>query len=391
MPFAEPTEIINKEPDHICGCGGDVEMLPGYQAKQKVDFRVLLSITEERVCTGRCIKCGKIHKGAFSEGFVNPVGYGPGLKAIVTCLNAYANVSVNKTAELLSSITGGRLNISDGTVVNIMHEFAIKLGPTIDAIKARLIAGGFLCVDETGCRVNGGLDWLQIFAGDDCVLFGRNDKRGGLLYEDVDLIEMFAGILVHDHLSSYYRYNHLTHAECNTHILRYLNAVTEILKHPWAKDMAELLCGANELRNACMAAGKQSLPDGEAERIRGQYIAMLDAGVVEYEAATAGKKNISYYDEERRLLARLREFADQHLLFLTDFTAPFSNNLSEQGARFAKGKVKTAGCFRSRQGVDDYARAASLIATLRKQGVCVFDTVRGVFNGVDPPFVAADP
>ena len=386
----DPTDVIDKKPAHICGCGGEVELFPGFHAKQNVDARVVLSITEERVHTGLCTKCGKVHAGVFSEGFVNPVGYGANLKAIVACLNAYANVPVNKTAEFISSITGGKVNISDGTVVNIVHELASKLDATIDAIKARLISGGALGVDETGLYVNGGQAWLQIFAGNDSVLFGRNDKRSGFCHEGADLIEMFTGILVHDHLSSYYRYKHLSHAECNTHALRYLTAVIEILKHNWAKDMAALLRDANERRNVRIAAGMHSLSDGEAESVRKQYMAILDTGDAEYKTATEGKSNISYYDEERKLLRRLRKFADQHLLFLTNFDVPFTNNLSEHGARFAKSKMKTAGCFRSYKGADDYARNASLIATLRKQGIGVYGAIRGVFSGIDPPFVTAE-
>jgi transposase len=389
--YPEPTVVIKKDPPHVCTCGGKVVPLPGFRAKQRVDIRVLAEIIEERALSGRCEGCGKIHEGVFSDGFVNCVQYGTGIKAVVACLNAYANVPVNKTAEFLSSITDGLVCISDGTVVNIIHELADGLAGTIDAIKNMLVAGGCLGVDETGCRVDGKLDWLQIFAGSDCVLFGRNDSRSGFFHEGADLIEMFTGILVHDHLSSYYRYKHLSHAECNSHILRYLKSIIEILKHPWAAGMAKLLREANERREECIENGRDSMEKGESDRIHDEYMQVLDAGDAEYEAAIAGKKNISYYDEERRLLKRMREYAGQHLLFLTDFNAPFTNNVSEHGARFFKSKIKTAGCFRSQKGADDYARVASLIATLRKQKLHVYGTVKDVFGGVPPPFVTVAP
>ena len=50
-------------------------------------------------------------------------------------------------------------------------------------------------------------------------------------------------------------------------------------------------------------------------------------------------------------------------------------------------KKKVIGCFRSEKGADDYARVASLISTLRKQKLNVFDTIRDAFSGIPPPFV----
>jgi transposase len=84
----------------------------------------------------------------------------------------------------------------------------------------------------------------------------------------------------------------------------------------------------------------------------------------------------------------LGEYAEEHLRFITDFDAPFDNNCAEQGVRFFKGKVKTAGCFRSDSGADAYARIASLISTLKKQDMNVFATIEDIFDGIDPVFTA---
>ena len=52
----------------------------------------------------------------------------------------------------------------------------------------------------------------------------------------------------------------------------------------------------------------------------------------EYNAAKS-----QYYDSERCLKSRLREYVDDHLRFLTDFRIDFTNNLAERGLR----KIKT--------------------------------------------------
>ena len=62
------------------------------------------------------------------------------------------------------------------------------------------------------------------------------------------------------------------------------------------------------------------------------------------------------------------------------------NNGSERSARFFKGKLKVAGCFRSEEGAKNYAKIASLISTLKKQGANVYVSINDIFNGILPTF-----
>ena len=387
--FANPTKIIEQRPPEHCACGGGIKCGDVYTAKQQIDVLVVPVITEERVYTGYCTRCGCKHSGIFSEGYVNPVQYGTGLKAMIASLNAYANVTDHKIAEFLKSVTSDLIRISDGTVVNIMHELSAELEETITVIRERLIASKVLHADETGCRVNGSLDWMQIFCNEEYTLFGRNDKRGGLCVENDEILLFFTGVLVHDHFKTYYNYEHITHAECNAHILRYLEAIIKIQHHAWAQEMSTFLRTTLHRKKELLAAGCSSFPPESQQKIRSRYDEILAAGQAEYDAAVAGKKNITYYNEERCLLKRLKEYADQHLLFIMNFDVPFDNNSAEQGARFLKSKKKAAGCFRSEKGADDYARVASLIATLRKQKLNVYETLRDAFCGIPPAFVTS--
>jgi len=217
-------------------------------------------------------------------------------------------------------------------------------------------------------------------------LYGRSPKRGTPNDEMNALLLLFTGILVHDHLSSYYGYKHVSHAECNVHVLRYLKAVAEIMHHPWAKEMADLLKAANERKKELLDAGREAMDTKELESIRNRYNEILNKGTEEYEAAIAGKKNTTYYTEERRLLARLKEYIEEHLRFLADFTVPFSNNAAEHGARHIKGKKKVSGGFRSDSGADNYATIASVSATIRKHGKSAYLAYRKAFIGDIPRF-----
>ena len=382
--FQNPSKIIEKRPKTICSCGGVVQCGDEYTPKQVVDIKVVVDVVG--VYSGQCECCSKVYYGEFSEEFINPVQYGSNVKTLIALLTGYGNVPVNKTVDILNGISGGGLNLSEGTVVNFQKNLAEKIQQPLEIIKQRLIQCNVLGADETGCRVNGKLNWIQVFSNSQYTLFGFNKKRGDLYADDMDILDLFTGILVHDHFKSYYGYKLMTHAECNAHILRYLQAVIEIIKHPWAIDLAELFRDANKLKKHYLAMGRNSIDEIELTCISTRYDEILEAGKTQYAVATENNKNISYFNDERLLLIRLGEYKQEHLRFLTNFDVPFDNNGSERDARFFKGKLKVAGCFRSDEGAINYAKIASLISTLRKQGANVYVSINDIFNGILPTF-----
>jgi len=379
-PFPDPTEIVERRPDETCGCGGAVRLAGRHTSKQVADIVVTIKVTEERALFGYCDKCGKRHDGTFSEGYVNPVNYGMDLKALVAFLNTRMNLPVNKVAELLRVLTDSRVRLSDGSVVNIVDELAKKSAPIVESIKEELIRCGLLLADETGCRINGSLEWFQIFTNDRLLLLGHNKKRGALLFEGTDILLLFSGILVHDHFMSYYRYDHLLHGECNEHIDRRLKAVYEILKHEWAQELRSFFFDADKRKKELMDEGKYFSEQEEKEYFR-RFLEILDRGGAEYQKAVEGKQTIIRYNEERCLLKRLREYADEHLRFITNPEVPRGNNGAERGAKEGKRKVRVSGGFRSDKGADNYARATSVIGTMRKNDMNVFQGLKDILLG----------
>jgi hypothetical protein len=382
--FENPTEIIEIKPAACINCNHASECGQSYSAKQKVDIQFTVNIIEERVYSASCPYGRQIDKVSFSEGYNKPVQYGENLKSAVALISEHGCVSVSKTAEIINSLSGGILSISWGTITNIQRELSNKLEDTINTIKAGLCAGEVMGADETGCRVNGSLSWIQVFCNERFTLFGLNAKRGDI-DGDMGILTYFVGILIHDHFSSYYNYDSITHAECNEHILRHIKSLIEIFKHEWLIEMSDLLKSACHEKNELVRAGETAMPEEIIEKFSEVYDAILEKGKSEYEAATQGnKKREKYHTDERRLLTRLAEFKDEHLLFLKDFTAPFTNNGSERDIRVFKGKLKVSGCFRSDEGAMIFARIMSLIKTLRKQNLNVFEGIRSVFLGKVP-------
>jgi transposase len=87
----------------------------------------------------------------------------------------------------------------------------------------------------------------------------------------------------------------------------------------------------------------------------------------------------SYKDEERRLIVRLGEYKDNHLLFMYDFNIPFSNNRAEADIRPAKRK-QNIGIFRSKVGAKYYLPIRSFISTFLKNNKNVFRGIKDAFN-----------
>ena len=80
----------------------------------------------------------------------------------------------------------------------------------------------------------------------------------------------------------------------------------------------------------------------------------------------------------------MREHADEVLLFVSDLSVHFTNNLGERAIRMPKVKQKISGCFRTLKGAENFAIIRSYLDTLYKQGHNLIEVLRLAFQG-NPP------
>lgn len=90
--------------------------------------------------------------------------------------------------------------------------------------------------------------------------------------------------------------------------------------------------------------------------------------------------------EEKKLLNRREKYKQNHLLFMHDFRVPFDDNMSERDLRKAKNRQKMAGGFRKASGHEMYCRILTIIETLKRRKMGIFENIRLLFMGTPAIF-----
>ena len=72
---------------------------------------------------------------------------------------------------------------------------------------------------------------------------------------------------------------------------------------------------------------------------------------------------------------RLEKYKENHLLFLKNFDAAFSNNMSERDLRKCKNRQKMIGGFRTNDGLTMFADLPSVVETARRHGKLALETL----------------
>jgi hypothetical protein len=91
------------------------------------------------------------------------------------------------------------------------------------------------------------------------------------------------------------------------------------------------------------------------------------------------------------MVKRLLKYEQETLLFMLDFSVPFTNNLAERDIRMPKAKQKISGGFRSKNGADYYARIRGFVSTVKKRGKRVMEGLKSVFQNNAPSFLFDEP
>lgn len=368
-----PTKTIELPPPDEYVNNPDYEPTGRTIRRQRIGLKVLPYTEEYMAIEFKNKKTGKLVYAEFPVGFENDVNYDGSVKAFAFLLNNYCNVSIDKTREFLSDLTGGALQISKGMIWGLSKEFSEKTKAEQTEAFLNLVAAPVLHVDFTTAKVNGKNVNIAVCATPQETAYYAREKKG---HEGVKgtPAELNPNVLVHDHDRTFYSYGRL-HQECLIHVLRYLLDSTQNEKNlTWNTKMRELLREMIHYRNSLEP--DEDLDPVKVKAFEERFGQILDIADEEYEYEPPNK----YYMEGFNLKERLREFKEAHLLFLHDKNVPANNNLAERLLRIFKRKQRQVMSFRSFESLNYLCQSLTMLARIQNDNANLYESVSRIFS-----------
>jgi transposase len=378
-------------PDRCERCDTPLDGAPecGRQRRQVVDVGAAPppTVTEYQRISKMCPCCGKVTTPGWDDPAVpaehadtvaasgSPVRIGPETLARAALLTCAHYLPVGRARDLLEALTA--IDVSTGFLAGIRGRAARRLEKRFLTHMRTLLAGApVLHADETPGRAAGTLSYVHVACTEYLTLMHVGDRSaktidaGGVLGE-------FTGVLVRD---GYAGYEHLkaVHAWCGAHLLRDLRSISDADPEGqlWALAMATTLLDANHAAHEARDRGADRLDEATLKQIRNHYLGALARGDTDNQG-----EHGKLADKARTLIRRFRRFEDMILRFVADLSVPFTNNEAERAVRPVKIQQRTSGgCWRSLQGLTDFAIVQSYLDTATKWGQDKLDVLRQLFT-----------
>lgn len=299
---------------------------------------------------------------------INPLTYSHHFKASVVYLNQRGTVPLQRLSEMMSDISRGTIQLQPSTISKWCQECHIKSREIQERILDDILHEHVCHVDETGIKISGENRWIHVITNDKGAYFicteNRGEKEGGT----ISLLDLYTGVLVHDHFKTYQKLLLCKHAECNAHIDRYLKSGIDFDKNEECQKLLELMHEILHRKHTLIDEGKSSMEADEITGYEKRYEEIIKNGLKKYDESNP---NVSKKIEPDyiKTLRRMLEFKEEHLRFMKDFTVPYTNNKAEKMCRVVKAHKNISQQFVTIRGGEAYASIISIIQTanIRKE------------------------
>jgi len=387
----DPDETLQIRPVRCLSCAASLRRAEecGRQRRQIVDVvpGPPPKITEYQRISKSCPCCGAVTTPGWDDEAVpaehadivaapgSPVRIGPETLARAALLTCAHFVPVGRARDLLEKLCA--IEVSTGFLAGIRGRAARRLEKKFLSHMRALLAGvPVLHVDETPGRAAGSLAYVHVACTEYLTLMHVGDRTK----ETIDaggVLAAFTGVLVRD---GYAGYEHLqaVHAWCGAHLLRDLRSISDADPDGqlWALAMATTLLDANRAAHAARERGADRLDQAILSQIHNYYRGALARGDTDNR-----DEHTTLADKARTLITRFRRYEDMILRFATDLTVPFTNNTAERACRPVKIQQRTSGgCWRTLQGLIDFAIVQSYLDTATKWGRDKLEALHELFT-----------
>ena len=331
-------------------------------------------VTEYQLLTHQC-PCGAQVAGPAPAGVAAPVSYGPGAAALAVYVGVENYLPVKRAAGVLATLSG--MNVSTGWLATQRARAArLVEAEFLPHVRALLRQVGVLHVDETPGRAAGKLAYVHVACTEFLTAMHVGDRSAATI-DAGGVLPGYRGVLVRDGYAGYTHLVDAVHAWCGAHLLRDLHAVYDANPDTqlWAKAMADTLLDAHRAANAAQVCGAQAIDADQLATILNHYRGATSKGIQDNDGARGLLTR-----EALTLARRFRDHEAMILRFATELI-PFTNNEAERSCRPVKVQQRSSGgCWRTLDGLADFAIVHSYLSTARKWGKDGLDALRQLFT-----------
>ena len=352
-----PNKTIECFPDVCPECGRRIDPAGAHIAERRQIWDLPLPIapivTEYQSMECTC-QCGCHCKGQLPQEATAPVSYGANVHALVGYMSTLQSIPFKRMVDILNNVFG--LQMSQGTVSNILQRMRKKAEKEMDAIRSEIEKAEVVGADETGVKINGEQHWVWTFQTEALTYMAVDKGRGKAVIDKHFPEGLPQSILVTDRHSSYFKMDVKDHQICIAHLLRNLIYLSQTVPDSdWPTKMMALQREAIHLKNI---SPQGMAPDNEVERLLGERDELMDHILLVVDEAQ--QKTIKYF------ILNLQPKKEYLLTFLTHPAVPADNNASERSVRPVKTKMKVSGQFKNDDGAESYTALHSIMQTARK-------------------------
>lgn len=377
----DPTERITiPAPSACAGCEASLleESVREVRRRQVFDLPepAPIEVTEYLAEVKCCPGCGTKQAGVFPAGVDSAVQYGP--EAVTKVADAVLghHIPVHRATLLVMELCG--VKVSTGFAASLRGRAARLLETTfLPAVRALIATAPVVHADETFTRTAGQTVFVHAAVTEHLTVMHTGSRSADTI-DAGDVLPHLSGVLVRDGYAGYSHLDQVLHAWCGAHLLRDLRGIHEADTEGqlWARAMADALLEANRLAQAAREAGREELSEAELAAIGRLY-----TGALARSRQDNRTKHTPLAHHARTLAKRFEQHREVILRFTTDLAVPFTNNQVERDVRPAKVQQRSSGgCWRTLQGLADFAIVQSYLSTAGKWGVSPYDALKQLFS-----------
>jgi transposase len=349
----QPDEVIEHRSDYCSVCGEDLSSAETVFAgkRQVIDIPPIVPrIVEHRIYSRQC-SCGHCQVSDYPAEAHSSVCYGHNLLGLTAYLHSRQYLPFERMREMYRDVFG--LEISSGSLVNMVQRFAAKVSGLYEIIRARIAQSPVVGGDETGVCIGGKNRWGWTFQTPKATFIVIDDSRGKKVIDKHFNTGFPASTLVHDCWKSYFKVVAQSHQICTAHLLRELKYLGQLYKDEWSTNFTRLLNDALQLK-------KELSPSDYLQPVEQRKL--LEQRLDELLNLPLDPK----YEKLITFQIRIIEYRQYLFRFLYQYDVPPDNNASERAVRTFKVKQKISGLFRSFDGAQAFAIIRSVIDTTIK-------------------------